>query len=104
MSPMIPRYDMDVDMRHGLAGGGAGVEADVVAVGLRVEPEVEQTFGFLHQRHQRGLFVVGRIEPRFHDAAGGDEDMSGGDRETIEDRKCQIIRAEPIARRNGEEW
>ena len=95
---------MDVDMRHGLAGGTAGVEADIVAVGFRGKLDVEQALGLLHQSHQRGLFLIGRIEPRFDDAAGGDQDMSGRDRKAIEDREGQVIRAEPITRRNGEEW
>lgn len=38
----IARDHMDVNVRHGLAGSGTGVEADVVAIRLRVEPEIEQ--------------------------------------------------------------
>ena len=95
---------VDVDMRHGLASGTAGIEADIVTVGFRVESEVEEAFGLLHQCHQRGLFLVGRIEPRFDDAASGDEDVSGRDRKTIEDCEGQVIRAEPITCRNGEKW
>lgn len=54
----IARDDMDVNMRNRLAGSGPGVEADVVAIGLRVEAEVEQALGFLHEGHECGLFVV----------------------------------------------
>ena len=98
------RNDMDMDMRHRLPGGGTGVEAHVVAVGLWVEPEVEQALGLLDQSHQRSLFLVGRVKPRFDDSAGGDQHMSGRYRKSIEDCKSQIIRAKPIARRKCEKW
>lgn len=48
--------------------------------------------------------LPGCIEPRLHDAARGDEDVAGRDRESIEDRERQIVRAEPVAHRYGEEW
>ena len=95
---------MDVDMRHSLAGSAAGVEADIVTVGFGGKLDVEQALGLFHQSHQCGLLLISRIKPRFDDAAGGDQDMSGRDRKTIEDGKCQVIRAEPITRRNGEKW
>jgi hypothetical protein len=100
----IARDHMDVDMRNRLAGGGTGVEADVVAVWLRVEAEVEEVFCFLHQRHERGLFVVGGIEPCLHDPAGSDENVAGRDRELIEDHEGKVIRAKPFTHRHGEEW
>lgn len=53
----IARDDMDVDMRDGLAGGGPGVEADVVAIGLRIEAEVEEALGV----DELDILGVGRL-------------------------------------------
>ncbi len=94
---------MDVNMRNGLAGCTARVETDIVTVRFRGKLDVEQALGLLHQRHQRGLFPICRVEPCFDDAAGGDQNVSGRDWKTIKDRKSQVIRAKPLARRNGEE-
>lgn len=100
----IARDDMDRDVRHRLAGRAAGLEAHVAAIGFRVELKVQQALGLIHQQHQCGLFLVGRLEPRFDDSAGGDEDVSGGDGKPVQDRKGQIVRAKPVAHREGEEW
>ena len=94
---------MDVDMRNGLAGSTARVETDIIAVRFRGKLEVEQPLGFLHQRHQRGLLRICRVEPSFDNAAGGHQNVSGRDWKTIKDRKSQVIRAKPLACRNGKE-
>jgi hypothetical protein len=96
--------DVDMDMRDRLARGGTGVEADIVAIGFRVQLEVEKALGFLDQGHERSLFVVTGIEPSFDNSTGSNEHMARRDRKAVEDSESQIIRAKPIARRHGEEW
>ncbi len=54
-------------MRHGLAGGGPGVEADVVAIGLGIEPLIEQGLHLADKRHERLLLCRRALEERRHD-------------------------------------
>ena len=51
---------MDVEVRHGLAGGGADVHADVVAVGMKLF--VEEGFCLPGEGEEGGVFCGGRIE------------------------------------------
>jgi len=37
----IPRDHVHMHMRHSLTGGGPGIEADVVSIGLRLEPLIK---------------------------------------------------------------
>lgn len=101
---MIARDDVDVDVGDCLARRCTGVEADVVAIGFWVEFQVKNVLGLFDNGHECGLFLIGCVEPCFHDPAGGDEDMAGRDREAIEDGEGQGIRAQPVANRDGEEW
>lgn len=100
----IARDDMDVDMRNRLAGGGPGVEADVVAVGFGRKLVIQQMLGLLHQRHQCGLFRISRVEPCFHNAAGGHQHMSRRNRKPVKYCERKVVGAKPIFRRNGKEW
>jgi hypothetical protein len=92
----IPRDHVHVHMRHGLAGGSPGVEAHVAAIGLRIEPPIEQLFHLAHELHHRRLLggravEVGRDDtPRYH------EHMPGRHRKRIEDRESKLIRAKPL--------
>jgi hypothetical protein len=36
----IPRDHVHMQVRHGLAGGSPGVDADAISIGLRVEPRI----------------------------------------------------------------
>jgi hypothetical protein len=70
-----PRDDVDVEVHDGLAGGGAGVEADVVAVGgeLVVEPALD----LVDEGQHGALLVVSGAEPVGGHAAGDDERVAG---------------------------
>ena len=99
----IARDHVDVHVRHGLAGGGATVEADVVAVGLRVEPLVEEPLHLGDERHKRPLLFLRALEERRHDPLRDHEDMPRRYRETVADREGERIRAEPLRMGNVEE-
>ena len=51
----IPRDHVHMHVRHGLTGSRPAVEADVVAVGLRIESLVEDPLHLADQLHQRLL-------------------------------------------------
>ena len=67
----IPGDDVDVEVHHGLAGGGADVHADVVAVGM--ELFVEEGLCLPDEGEEGGELRVGRVEEG-GDVAEGDEE------------------------------
>ena len=72
---------MDVEVHHRLAGGGADVHADVVAVG--VEPVVEEGFRLPDEGEEGGLLRVGRVEEAGDVAVGDEEEVAGARGELI---------------------
>jgi hypothetical protein len=64
-------------MRHGLAGGGPGVEPDVVAIGLRGEPLIEQPLDLADQLHHSDLLGSRAVEVRRHHPPRYHEHMPG---------------------------
>ena len=92
----IPRDHVHMHMRHGLAGGGPGVEAHVIAIGLRVKPLVEHGLHLANQGHERPLFRGRALEERRHDPPRDHEHVPGRHRERIEDREAEIICADPL--------
>jgi len=66
---------VDVQVHNRLAGGGADVYADVVAVG--VELLVEEGFCLPDEGEESGEFCIGRIEEA-GDVAEGDEEKVAG--------------------------
>ena len=99
----IARDHMEMHVRHGLAGSRAAVEADVVAVGLGIEPLVQDLLHVADEVHQRLLLFRRALEERRHDALRDHEHMPRRHRIRIEDRKRQSIRAHPLRRGDGEE-
>ena len=76
----IPRYDVDVQVHNRLAGGGADVDADVVAVGM--ELFVEEGFCLPDEGEEGDVLRVGRVEE------GGDvPDPRGGVRGAIPEKR-----------------
>jgi hypothetical protein len=92
----IPRDHVHMHVRHGLAGGGPGIEADVVSIGLRHELLIEQPFDFTHQLHERGLLIGCAIEERRHDPPRDHEHVTRRHREPVIDRERERIRANPL--------
>ena len=58
--PGVAGDGVDMEVHHRLAGGGADVDADVVAVG--VEPLVEEGFCLPDEGEEGSLLGVGRVE------------------------------------------
>ncbi len=75
---MKARDHVEVKVLGGIAGGGAGVEAHVVAVG--VEGVIEGGLHFGEQGEERVVFGEGGVEPRGEWALGDDQRVAGGDR------------------------
>jgi hypothetical protein len=71
--PGVAGDDVDVEVHHGLAGGGA----DVVAVG--VELFVEEGFCLPDEGEEGGQFCVRRIEEGGDVAVGDEEEVAGAD-------------------------
>jgi hypothetical protein len=98
-----PRYHVNMHMRHGLAGGGPGVEADVVAIGLRLEPRVEQAFHLAHELHHRRLFRGRAVKVGGHHPPRDHQRMPGRHRKRIEARKGEDVCAQPLRLGDGRE-
>ena len=71
----VPGDDVDVEVHHRLAGGGANVRADVVAVG--VELPVKEGFCFPGEGEEGGEFRVGRVEEAGDVPEGDEEEVAG---------------------------
>jgi len=70
----IPGDEVDVQVHHRLAGGGADVDADVVAG--RKEPAVEEGFRLPEEREEAGQF---RVEEAGDVPVGDEEEVAGTD-------------------------
>jgi len=66
---------VDVEVHHRLAGGGADVDADVVAVGVKLS--VEEGFRLPEEGEEGGLFRVGRVEEAGDVPEGDEEEVAG---------------------------
>ena len=64
-----------MDVHHRLAGGGADVDADVVAG--RVELFVEEGFRLPDEGEEGGLLRIGRVEEVCDVAEGDEEEVAG---------------------------
>jgi len=99
----IPRDHVHMHMRHGLAGGGPGVEAHVVAIGLGIEPLNEQLPHRAHELHHRHLLGGRAVEVGGHHPPRDHEHMPRRHRKRIEDREGELIRAKPLRLGDGRE-
>ena len=99
----VARDHVDMHMRHGLAGGGATVEADVIAIGLGIEPLVQELLHVADEVHERRLLFARALEERRHHPPRDHEHMPRRHRIRIEDRKRQMIGADPLRRGDGKE-
>ena len=66
---------MDVEVHHGLAGGFADVDADVVAIG--VEVLVEEGSGSPGEGEEGSVFLIGGVEEACDVAEGDEEEVAG---------------------------
>jgi hypothetical protein len=71
----VARDQVDVQVRHGLAGCGAVVDADVVALGLVAARQAGA--GFVQQGQQAGALLGGEVEEAAHVPARDDERVPG---------------------------
>ena len=99
----IARDHVDMHVRHGLAGGRAAVEADVVAIGLGIKALVQQPLRFPDEVDQRLLLFRRALEECRHHPPRDHEHMPRRHREAVEDRQRQFIRAHPLRRGDGKE-
>ena len=98
------RDDVHVQVRDGLARGGAGVEAHIPAVGGRRQLALEQSLHLCDQVEDRALFFKRDLEPRGDHAPRNHEGVPTGHREAIRDGKRQIVAGHPGRPRNRQEW
>ena len=92
----IPRDHVHMHMRHGLAGGGPGVEADVVSIRLRIELTVEQGLHLADERHERLLLRGRALEERRHNPPRDHEHVPRRHGKRVVDREAEVIRADPL--------
>ena len=100
----IPRDHVHMHMRHGLAGGSPGVEANVVSIGLRIEPLIEQPFHLAHEHHYRRLLRGRAVEVGGHHPPRDHEHVARRHGNLVVDREGEPIRAEPLRLGDGREW
>ena len=92
----IPRNHVHMHMRHGLARGRPGVKADVVSIGLRVKPLVEQGLHLAHEFHERHLLCGRALEERGHHPPRDHKHVARRHWVRVEDREAEVIRADPL--------
>jgi len=95
------RDDVHVQVHHGLTRGSAGVEADVVAVGMQLGVE-----GALHdvdEREKSSSFVFVCAEPVSDDTTRDDQRVTGRDGVTVADSEGVLVRRDPLRRGDLEE-
>jgi hypothetical protein len=83
---------VDVQVEHRLPGGGADIDADVVAVGPVTL--VNERSCRVYQGYEGGLLRFSRVEKTQDVSSWNDERMSGGHRVTIPQRDRQLILSE----------
>ena len=81
---------------HGLSGGGPSVEANVIAIGLWLEPLIEQPFHLANELYHSGLLRSRAVEVGRHHPPRDHEHVPRRNWKRIEDREAEIIRAEPL--------
>jgi len=99
----IPRDHVHMHMRHGLAGSNPGVEAHVVAIGLRIEPLIEQPLHLAHELHHRRLLRGRAVEEGGHHPPRDHEHVARRHGKRIEDRKGEGVCAQPLRLGDGRE-
>ena len=92
----IPRNHVHMHMRHGLARGRPGVKADVVSIGLRIEPLVEQGLHRADKRHELLLLRGRALEERGHHPPRDHKHVARRHWVRVEDREAEVIRADPL--------
>ena len=97
LSPSLPRQNVQMDVEHGLEGGLAVVDDDVVAVG--VQPRLPSRPGdALTDAHQVGDGVrrcVGQVDGV---ALGNHEGVAAGKRPDVEDGQVVVVLVDPDGR------
>jgi hypothetical protein len=73
---------MDVEMRHGLAGGASDIDPNVVTI--RGMSSVEVLADSVDERCESGLFVGSGLKPRVDMAARDQQGMSRRYREGVQ--------------------
>ena len=87
----VARDQVDVQVRHGLAGGRAVVDADVPGRGLVAARQA--VAGFVQQRQQGGAFVGRDLEKAAHMPARDDERVPGRDGVRVAHDQAQRVAA-----------
>ena len=87
------RDHMHVQVWHGLAGSGAGVDADVVAVGAQFG--VELTLDGVDEGENRDLLVCRGVEPSRDESVRHHQRVAKRNRVAIADSKRQVVGGDP---------
>jgi hypothetical protein len=94
------RYDVEVQVCDCLTGRGSGVEPDVVAV--RPVHGIKMMLDDIDQSQQPDPLLRRGIPPGFDHPVGNNQRVPWRDREAICNGKADLIRGDPLLRRNGE--
>ena len=98
----VTRDDVDMQVSDSLPGGRAGVEADVIAVGLQLG--VEPTLDLVDESEDVRPLIVSSLPPGSDHASRHHEGMSRADREAIGNDERGMVRCEPLRSRDRQEW
>lgn len=96
-----PRDHVDVQVEHRLAGGGARVEADVVALGPQLG--VELPLDLVDQVEDRDLLLACGLEPVAHEPARHHQGVATRHRIGVADGERELVRRDPGRARQVEE-
>ena len=87
----VARDDMEVKLRHGLAGSGAVVETEVESVGRRAEVRSQVLLRPINPDQEPCLVGAGQVLETGHRPAGNDEGVAWGDWEFVGDDSEEVI-------------
>lgn len=80
---------MDVQVRHGLPGSRAIIDADVESI--RLELGCRCCLGLVEQRQERGAFLVGDLEEGADVALGNDEAVARRHRKAVSNPDSVLV-------------
>ncbi len=85
---------MEVELRHGLAGDGAIIQAEVESVGLRVQLGGQVLLGPVNPDEEAGLLRTGQLLESGDGPAGNNQRVTWGDWEFVGDNREEVVHGE----------
>lgn len=87
----VARDDVEMELRHGLACGGAIIEAEIEGVGRGGQVRGQMLLGPVDPDEETGLFGAGQLLEPGDGPAGNNQRVAWGDGELVGDSACASL-------------